>query len=411
MYLVVEGRKKLKGKIEISGSKNGALPVLIASLLTDKECFIENVPDILDVKTTIELLQFLGKNVEFKDGNVLIKGGIKRAFAPYDIVKKMRASILVAGPVLGRKKKIKVSIPGGCLIGPRPINYHIEGFKKLGAKVEIRGGDIILSAKNLKGTKILLEYPSVGATENLLLISSSIEGETVIENPANEPEISILIEVLKMMGVKIEKGVSCLKIKGRKNLKGFKYKLPPDRIEAGTYFIISALAGENILIKNFPALHLDSLIEKMKEAGVDFSISEENLRVNGRKKLKSVDIEANPYPGFPTDLQPLWTVFMTKAAGKSIIIDNVFPTRFSYIDELRRMGAEVVLKSSGCEVKKSNLVGARVRVPDLRAGAALLSAALIAKGRTILEDFYHIERGYENFIEKLKGIGARIWIE
>jgi len=409
--LVVEGKKFLSGAIPISGSKNATLPVLIATLLTDEKCIIENVPDIVDVRITIDILKFLGKRVEFKNNVVSVSGKIKNLHPPYELVNRMRASVLVVGPILARKKEIRISIPGGCSIGPRPINIHIDGFKKLGSEMEIIEGDIYFKTKGLKGGRILLDYPSVGATENLLLASSCIKGEVILENVAQEPEIKYLIEVLRKMGVNIEVDIGKIKIKGKKTLSPFKYRMPSDRIEAGTFLILSATCSSEIVLKDFPFDDLEVLLDKSRKAGIRFKRIGNNLKVLNVKKIYPVDIETSPFPGFPTDLQPMWAVLMTRAEGKSIIIDNVFPTRFAYIDELRRLGADIFLKNNTCEIKNSFLKGARVRVTDLRAGAALLIAGLFADGMTYLEGYEHLERGYENLINKLSSVGAKLWIE
>ena len=411
--LLIKGGKRLVGEIEISGSKNASLPILLATLLTDETVVLKNVPNLRDIGTTIKLLEHLGKKIEKLDDKIVIEQTENiTTDAPYDLVKQMRASALVIGPLLARYGHVKVSLPGGCAIGARPINIHLDGFKKLGAEINLKDGYVNLESKTkrLKGTKIVLDYPSVGATENIVMAAALADGITVMENIAREPEIEDLCNFLNAMGAEIKGiGSTVLIITGVKKLKGTEYSIIADRIEAGTFMIASAITCGDVLLKNIVIEHLDFIIDKMKEAGTKFEIENGDLRVFGQKEIKPVSIETLPYPGFPTDMQAQWMMFMTQANGGSMITETVFENRFMHVSELERMGAELTIKGNSVFVKgNSKLSSAPVMATDLRASAALVLAALITDGETEISRIYHLDRGYDNIEKKLNKIGADV---
>ncbi|OGS47383.1 MAG: UDP-N-acetylglucosamine 1-carboxyvinyltransferase [Elusimicrobia bacterium RIFOXYD2_FULL_34_15] len=409
--IIINGGKKLKGEVKISGSKNAALPILIATLLTDDKCTIKNVPDLEDINTVIALLRHLGKKIHRKEDIITVSADKNiRSDAPYELVCKMRASVLVAGPLLARFKKADISLPGGCAIGLRPINIHLDGFKRLGAKYKINKGDVFLKASKLKASKIILDFPSVGATENLLMTSTLVEGETIIENAAIEPEIADLVNFLINCGAKISGiGTSKLKVFGVKKLKGCTYTVMSDRIETGTYIISSAITNGDIKIIGSIMEHNESLIEKIRVAGAKVSRKNGSLKIKGSGKIKSIDVETQVFPGFPTDLQPLWMTLMTVSRGESVITETVFENRLRTVAELIRMGADIKIKGSSAFVKGvKNLTGTKVVASDLRSAAALILAGLAAKGKTEITGLEHLYRGYENIVGKLKNLGADI---
>src|SRR3989339_336047 len=409
--IIINGGKKLKGVVTISGSKNAALPILISTLLTDDRCEIRNVPDLEDVNTVISLLRHLGKEIKKnKDRIIISKGDNICSDAPYDLVCKMRASVLVAGPLIARFKKAKISLPGGCAIGIRPINIHLDGFKRLGVKYVIKEGDISLKAKKMVASKIILDFPSVGATENLLMLSTLVKGETIIENAAMEPEIIDLANFLNKCGAKIS-GIGTKKIivNGIKKLNGCTYTVMPDRIETGTYIISSAITSGDIKITNLIQEHNESLIEKIKLAGVKIYQKNSFLNIKGINKIKSIDIETQVFPGFPTDLQPLLMALMTIAKGESVITETIFENRLQTVGELVRMGADIKIKGNSAVISGvKKLTGTKVVASDLRSSAALILAGLAAKGKTEITGLEHLYRGYENIVGKLKNLGADI---
>lgn len=415
--LVIEGGKPLKGEIKVSGSKNSALPLMAATLLTDEPCTLRNIPKLRDTMTMIKLLKSLGKSVEFKDDRLEITSkGQPTHIASYELVSTMRGSFCVLGPLLSKLGKAKVSLPGGCIIGVRPVDLHLKGIKALGARIEVEGGYVIATARRLKGSHMYLGGvfgSSVLATANCLMAAVLAEGETIIESAACEPEIEDLTDMLSKMGAKITgKGSPILTINGVKKLKGVDYRIIPDRIETGTYMLIAAATKSNIVIKNANCSHLMALVDKMQEAGIKIVHDAHSIRVIAPRQIKPVSVTTLPHPGFPTDLQAQFMALMSLIDGVSIITDKVYPDRFIHIAELNRMGANIRREGSSAIVQGvKHLYGAPVMASDLRASAGLVIAGLIAKGRTDIHRIYHLDRGYEDFDQKLQGIGARVWRE
>ena len=410
---VIKGGKRLKGRVKISGAKNSALPLLAASILSDEGLILENVPDVADVRTMLKALELLGVNYNFdRDKNriEIDSSCVQPVEIPYDIIRRMRASVLLMGPLLARFKKAYVYTPGGCAIGARPIDLHIEAFKKLGADYKVKEGYSILKTRKLKGNFIYFDKVTVTGTENVIMASVFAEGETVIENAAIEPEVVDLCNCLVKMGANIEGiGTKSLKIVGVKRLKKISHKVIPDRIEAGTFVIAAAVTDGKVEIENVNPSHLDSFLSKVKDAGVNLEVKENAILVEGTSTIKPVDIETSPYPGFPTDLQAQFMVLMLKADGVSHIKENIFENRFQHVQELIRLGADIKLDGNTAIVKGGNpLAGADVMATDLRASASLVLAGLFAKGVTKVHRIYHLDRGYESFEEKLKKLGAAI---
>ncbi len=412
--LIIKGNKQLSGVITISGSKNATLPILAASLLS-QQVILTNVPFVKDIFTMIELLKFIGVKIKIKNkkGNIEIKNEYNKinTLAPYKLVKTMRAGVLVLGPLLTKYKKAKVSLPGGCAIGTRPVDLHLFALKKLGAKIKIRDGYIIAEAKHgLKGTNIRFPFISVGATENALLAACGAKGKTTLSNCAIEPEIFDLILFLKKLGCKI-------KISGRKivvrgiNFKNriIKHEIIFDRIEAGTYLIAGALTGKKIILKKIVSKLLKFEIEILKKMGIKVVKSKNSISVFNSKKLKNISISTKPYPGFPTDLQAQLMVLMTQAKGISKIKENIFENRFMHVPELKRMGAKIEIKDKTAYIYgPTKLTGAEVMATDLRASVSLVLAGLVANNRTIINRIYHLDRGYESLEDKLKNCKAKI---
>ena len=408
---IIKGGRKLKGTVEIGGSKNAALPILIATLLTDEKCVIKRVPKLRDINTTIKILEALGKKVSFENGTCTItKQTALKVKLPYDLVKQMRASFWVAGPLLARKKHAEIALPGGCAIGVRPVDIHLKGFKKLGAKVILNEGNIILKAKKLAPTKIILSFPSVGATQNLLMCASLIKGKTVFENIAREPEVFDLINALKTMGAKI-----CMDQQGRlivegvEKLKGMNHTVCADRIQTGTFLIVGAITKGEITVKNCVPEDNEILLEYLQEAGAKITTGKDWVKIKAPKTIKPVNIKTAPFPGFATDLQAPWLALMTLAKGNTEVSEDIFENRFMHAPELVRMGANIVIEKNVAKVTGvAKLTSATVMASDLRGGAALVLAALAAKGQSCVERVYHIDRGYEEFEQKLTALGARI---
>ena len=398
----------LKGRVKISGSKNAALPILVATLLTDEDCFIENVPALDDVFSIFHLLKVLGKKVYFSNGVAKITGKIKSGNLPERVVRKLRASVLVMGPVLARIGRGSFSVPGGCAIGDRPIDLHLKGFRKMNADFEIAGGRMNFKKRKLKPATIKLKFPSVGATENILMAAAGVPGITRIINAAKEPEITALCDFLSQMGADIKSFEDTLVVKGKDSLSGCRFAVIPDRIEAGTFLIAGASIGGSVKIENVRADHLKSVLEKLSESGAKIKKGKNFIRISSSRVPKSVSVETKPYPGFPTDLQPLWAVYMLKASKSARIKEGVFPTRFMYVDELKRLGAKMTLTGNVLKVKKSCLSGAHLLACDLRAAAAMVIAGLMARGETTISNLFHLFRGYENFFDKLKSLGANV---
>ncbi|MDP8258657.1 MAG: UDP-N-acetylglucosamine 1-carboxyvinyltransferase [Candidatus Aadella gelida] len=413
--LVIRGGKTLSGTISISGAKNACLPILAATILTEEKCIIRNVPDLKDVYTMIEILSALGRKVEKKGDTVeVLPGKIKAATASYDLVSTMRASISVLGPLLACNKEAKVSFPGGCVIGPRPIDLHIKGLRALGVEIHIEEGYIMASARELKGAKIYLGGhfgSSVLATANTMMCAVLADGETVLENAACEPEVSDLAKFLVKMGANIEgAGTPTITIQGVKTLTGAEHEVIPDRIEAGTYMIAAVITGGKLLIENAVSEHNLALIDKLTECGGKITEVPGGLEVSRRgDKVQSVDVTTLTYPGFPTDLQAQIMSLVTVSNGISVITEKIYPERFIHISELNRMGAEIILEGSTSIIKGvKKLSGAPVMASDLRASAALVLAGLVAEGCTEISRIYHLDRGYEHIEEKLSAVGADV---
>lgn len=409
--IIVSGGTKLEGKITISGAKNAVLPIIVASLLSSGKCKIQDVPRLADVRTITEVLEILGAKVNYEGNTLDIDSSeINNYEAPYEYVRKMRASVLVMGPLLARMGRVKISMPGGCAIGTRPIDLHLKGLEALGAVISLDHGTIEAKAEKLVGAKIYLDFPSVGATENIMMAASLAEGTTIIENAAEEPEIVDLANFLNSMGGKVKgAGTNVIRIEGVKELGESTHTVIPDRIEAGSYLVAGAMTGGDLLLDNIIVDHLKPIIAKLKECGAE--IYEENncLRVIGSRQIKAVDIRTLPYPGFPTDMQAQFMALMTKASGTSLITETVFENRFMHADELKRMGADIRIEGRSAVIEGGKrLFGCPVKATDLRAGAALIIAALAAEGDTEISGVHHIDRGYENIVDKLRSVGAKI---
>ena len=410
--MVVRGGSKLTGVTFASGSKNSALPLIFSSLLAEGEHVFHNVPRLADVMMAGELLTHLGCMVHYADHTLRIRVGPPKIFeAPYDIVRKMRASILVLGPLLARGGQAKVSLPGGCAIGTRPIDLHLEGMKALGANLEVESGFVIGKASRLRAASILFESPTVGGTENVMMAASLAEGCTIIENAAKEPEIVDLAEYLNKMGARIEgAGTSILKICGVEKLRPAEHTVIPDRIEAGTLLIAGAITGGEVTVEKCRPHDIIALTSKMVEAGFKISQGESSVTVRATKSWGGVDISTSPHPGFPTDLQAQFMALMTQGEGTSVISENVFENRFMHVQELVRLNADITPKSRVAVVRgrPGGLTGAPVMATDLRASASLILAGLVASDETIVNRIYHLDRGYENVEAKLKSLGAQI---
>ncbi|MDE4542805.1 MULTISPECIES: UDP-N-acetylglucosamine 1-carboxyvinyltransferase [unclassified Thermoanaerobacterium] len=409
--IIVESSPALKGTVKVSGAKNSVLPIIAASLLSEGEVIIDDVPELKDVNVMIELIKFLGAKCTFQDGKLKINVDIKDVEAPYELVKKMRASFLVMGPILARLGHAKISLPGGCAIGTRPIDLHLKGFQTLGAEIDIGHGYVEAKAKKLVGKKVYLDFPSVGATENIMMAAVFADGLTTIENAAEEPEVVDLANFLNKMGANIKgAGTDTIRIEGVKELKATEHTVIPDRIEAGTYMVASAMTGGDVLIENVIVDHVKPIIAKLTECGIEVYEEGTGVRVRGCESYKAVDIKTLPYPGFPTDMQAQMMAMMAGAKGTSVIIETVFENRFMHVDELKRMGADIKIEGRTAVVTGiDHLSGAEVKATDLRAGAALILAGLIADGKTIINDVYHIDRGYVNIEDKLRSLGAIIY--
>ena len=407
---IVNGGNQISGKVDISGAKNAVLPLMTAALLVDGKTTINSVPNLRDTRTMMRLLEIIGAEVSFKANSISINASkISNLEAPYDLVKTMRASFYVLGPLLARFGEVRVSLPGGCAWGPRPVDFHLKGLEKLGAKISLESGYILAKAKHLYGNKICFDFPSVGATGNILMASVLAKGETCIENAAKEPEIVQLCEVLNDMGASISGiGSDKLIINGVDNLNSIDIDVIPDRIEAGTYLIAGAVMGD-ITLNNCSPKHLENFIDKLKLAGANISSTENSISINKIDSINPVDVTTEVYPGFPTDLQAQWMVFMSVANGRSSVIDTVYHDRFTHIPELNRLGADIRLNENKAEINGvKKLIGAQVMSTDIRASAALILGAIIAKGRTEISRVYHIDRGYDSIEKKFKSLGVDI---
>lgn len=416
--LIIEGGRSLKGSVEISGAKNACLPILAATLLTDDKCVIKNIPALRDISTMLKLLKALGMRASLEDGTIVVEPAAERRWlAPYKLVSTMRASVCVLGPLIGKMRQAEVSFPGGCIIGPRPIDLHFKGLSALGAELKIRKGYIIANAKKrLHGANVYLGGhfgSSVLATANTMMAAVLANGMTMIENAACEPEVQDLAEFLNKMGAKIIGcGTPRIEITGVKQLGGAEHSVIPDRIETGTYLIAAAVTDGDLTIKKARLDHLTALVDKLAEAGVSITGVKGRIRVRRKKAISPVDVTTLPYPGFPTDMQAQMMALMTLTKGISVITEKIYPERFMHIGELNRMGAQIHLEGSSAIVKGvKRLSGAPVMASDLRASAAMALAGLAAYGRTDISRVYHLDRGYEKIEEKLSKLGAKIWRE
>ena len=407
---VVNGGNQISGTVDISGAKNAVLPLMTAALLVDGKTTINSVPDLRDTRTMIRLLEIIGANVAFKNNSLSIDASdVNNLEAPYDLVKTMRASFYVLGPLLARFGEVRVSLPGGCAWGPRPVDFHLKGLEQLGAKISLESGYILAKAKYLKGNKISFDFPSVGATGNILMASVLARGETQIENAAKEPEIVQLCEMLNQMGANIIGiGTDKITVNGVDKLHPVDIDVIPDRIEAGTYLIAGATMGD-ITLNNCNPKHLNDVINKLKLSGANITSTENSVSIEKIDTIKAVDLTTEVYPGFPTDLQAQWMAFMSIAKGKSIIIDTVYHDRFTHIPELNRLGADIQLTDNKAVVNGVNkLKGAQVMSTDIRASAALILGAIIAEGKTEISRVYHIDRGYDSIEKKFRNLGVDI---
>ncbi|MCT2538289.1 UDP-N-acetylglucosamine 1-carboxyvinyltransferase [Aquibacillus koreensis] len=412
--ILVQGGNPLNGKVRISGAKNSAVALIPAAILADSKVIIEGLPEISDVDTLSDLLEEIGGTVSWRGRTLHIDPSQMTAMPlPNGKVKKLRASYYFMGAMLGRFKQAVIGLPGGCHLGPRPIDQHIKGFEALGAKVTNEQGAIYLRADELRGARIYLDVVSVGATINIMLAAVKAKGKTIIENAAREPEIIDVATLLTSMGAKIKgAGTDVIRIEGVDSLTGCMHTIIPDRIEAGTYTIMAAAQGEKVLIDNVIPQHLEPLLAKLREMGVNIEEGEEQLLISSGKKLKSVDIKTLVHPGFPTDLQQPFTSLLTSATGTGVVTDTIYSARFKHIDELRRMNAQIKVEGGSAIVSGPvQLEGAKVKASDLRAGAALIVAGLMADGITEITGLEHIDRGYEHLTEKLTELGANIWRE
>ncbi|HCY18854.1 MAG: UDP-N-acetylglucosamine 1-carboxyvinyltransferase [Deltaproteobacteria bacterium GWC2_42_51] len=409
--IIIEGPNRLVGEVTISGSKNATLPILSAALLTNDWSTFYNVPKLRDIATMKALLLHIGAEIQ-EDGNTLKirTKNIKSLEAPYELVKTMRASSLVLGPLLTRFKRAKVSLPGGCAIGARPLNLHLMALEKMGADIKIEGGYINTKADKLKGARIYFDISTVTGTENIMMAAALADGVTVLENAAQEPEVVELAEVLNKMGARIKgAGTDYITIEGVDSLRPITHTIMPDRIEAGTFMIAAGMTKGDVIIKNCPIQNLETLVMKLKETGVEIKAENGSVRVSGDAHIRSVDIKTLPYPGFPTDMQAQMMAMMGIANGLSVITENVFENRFMHVSELKRMGADIKIEGRNAIIKGRPLLsGAPVMATDLRASASLVLAGLAAGGITEISRVYHLDRGYERIEEKLAGLGAKI---
>jgi UDP-N-acetylglucosamine 1-carboxyvinyltransferase len=409
--LVIEGGRSLTGEVTISGAKNSSLPLMTATLLTEGKSSLNNLPKLRDVETIKSLLRHLGADIRSNEHSVIIDTTkLSSLKAPYDLVKTMRASVLVLGPLLARFKNAMVSLPGGCAIGARPINLHLMGLEKLGANIEVSHGYVKARTKKLMGSTISFDMPTVTGTENLMMAASLAQGKTVLENVAKEPEVVELANALNLMGARIRgAGSNIIFIEGVKNLHPLNYTVVPDRIEAGTYMVASGITGGNILIKNCPLEYMDALVDKLREVGLIIEREDHGIRVKSNCLLTGADVKTLPYPGFPTDMQAQMMALMCKADGLSVVTETVFENRFLHVSELKRMGADIHIEGHSAIVKGvPTLSGAKVMATDLRASASLVVAGLAAKGITEIARVYHLDRGYDRLDEKLSLLGAKI---
>ena len=409
---VIKGGSPLVGEVEIGGAKNAALAILTAAVMTDELVMIDNIPDVSDINVLLDAISAIKATVKrIGRHTVHINGAtVASVSVNYEFIKKIRASYYLLGAFLGKYKKAEVSLPGGCNIGSRPIDQHLKGFRALGANVNIRHGMIVASAENLKGTHIFLDMVSVGATINIMLAAVMAKGDTIIENAAREPHVVDVANFLNSMGANIRgAGTDIIRIKGVEKLHSSRYSIMPDMIEAGTYMVAAAATQGNVLIKNVIPKHLEAMTAKLEEIGCDVEEFDDTVQICAKRRLSKTHVKTLPYPGFPTDMQPQIAVTLTLASGTSIVTESIFEKRFKYADELTRMGADIKVEGNTAIIDGTDrLTGTRISAPDLRAGAALVIAGLAAKGITIVDDIIYIQRGYEDFEQKLQGLGAKI---
>lgn len=408
---IIEGGNRLEGEVKASGSKNASLPIIAGSILNGKTTTLYNVPNIQDIKITLEILRHLGCKVTRKNGKIIIdSSNINKTEIPKELMNKLRSSVILAGAIIGRFKKAVFSYPGGCDIGARPIDLHIKALRKLGISIEEDSGYIICKSDKIIGTNIDLDFPSVGVTENIMLASILAEGETVITNVAMEPEIVDLQNFLNRMGAKISgAGTNIIKIQGVKNLKNVSYNVMPDRIEVGTLLCMTMVTGGNTIINNVNNEDINLISSKLEDVGAKIKQENQYIEIVAPKKLKAVDIKTLPYPGFPTDMQSVFGAMLTVAKGTSVIVENIFENRFKYLNELKKMGAKVSVEGRVAIIKGvKKLNGIEMEATDLRGGAALCTAALTAKGKSKINNIEHILRGYEGLDKKLKRLNAKI---
>jgi UDP-N-acetylglucosamine 1-carboxyvinyltransferase len=413
--LVIRGGNPLLGTVRISGAKNAALPCMAAALLTEEPVILENIPQVRDIETTRKLLAAMGVEVELGYGRAhhrttLCARTVATPEASYELVKTMRASTLVLGPLLARCGRARVSLPGGCAIGARPIDLHIKGLERLGAKITQEHGYVEAAADRLRGADIVFDKITVTGTEDLLMAATLAEGETVMQNCAREPEVADLAALLNAMGAKITgAGTSTIRVQGVSKLHGARHRIIPDRISAGTFIVAGALTGGDLNVTGCDPAHLTAILQKLEETGVKTSIKADSVRVMGDQPLQAADLNTEEYPGFPTDMQAQYMALATQAEGTSIVVENIFENRFMHAQELVRMGANIKIEGRRAIVRgKTALSAAAVLASDLRASASLVLAALVADGETIIDRVYHLDRGYENIEEKLKAVGAEI---
>ena len=411
--IVVEGGFELRGEVTISGAKNAALPIMAAAILADGTSTLENVPDLRDIKTMASLLRHMGATVDFSGGGAVIRADqANNPEAPYELVKTMRASALVLGPLLARYGRARVSLPGGCAIGARPINLHLEALEAMGAHIDLEQGyvDATAPAGGLTGAEFFFDQVTVTGTENIMMAAVLAKGRTVLRNAALEPEVVDLAQALTGMGAVISgAGTSVITVDGVSSLKGACHSIMADRIETGTFMVAAGLTQGNITIKEAPQGRLNAVMKKLEQAGLVFTVDGDNLQVSGPERIRSTDVKTEPYPGFPTDMQAQFMALMTLGNGLSVITENIFENRFMHVSEMQRMGADIRLSGNTAIIRgMPELSSAPVMATDLRASASLILAGLAAKGQTVLSRVYHIDRGYERIEEKLSALGARI---
>jgi UDP-N-acetylglucosamine 1-carboxyvinyltransferase len=409
--LVVRGGKRLEGAVQISGAKNAALPIMAATLLAPGEHYLDSVPHLRDISTMGRLLANLGAGFHLEKNRAILDcSGIKHYEAPYELVSTMRASVLVLGPLVARLGKAKVSLPGGCAIGARPINLHLMGLEKMGASVTLDSGYVLAKAKKLKGASIYFDMPTVTGTENIMMAAVLAEGKTLIENAAREPEVVDLAHALISMGAKIKgAGESIIEIEGVAGLRPLRHTVIPDRIETGTFMAAAGITGGDVTIRRCRPEHLDAIVNKLRDTGMTFRPVKGGIRAVGPERLQAENMKTMPYPGFPTDMQAQFMAMMCIADGTSVISESIFENRFMHVGELRRMGADITIEGGTATVKgEVKLTGAPLMATDLRASASLIVAALAAEGETTISRIYHLDRGYERIEEKLQKLGADI---